>query len=277
MEPLQTFVGVDAFGARIAIRAPESIASGLSLRLPPRSRAIASPEFDVVYTVQHAAAESECGSTGFEVSRDGEAIGRFATLDDARFELESSMDFQVAIAARGFLFVHAGVVAQAGRAIVIPGRTLAGKSTLVMALVRAGATYFSDEYAVIDSDGLVHPYRRPLSERVEEQALPRLHSPESLGAGGDTDAVPLGLTVITRYRPSARWDPVSVSSAQALMALFDNTVVAREQPAFSLELLSNAVENTWGIEGDRSEADEVALDILKRESTRPGYARRARG
>ena len=37
-----------------------------------------------------------------------------------------------------------------GRAIVIPGRTFSGKSTLVAELVRAGATYYSDEYAVED-------------------------------------------------------------------------------------------------------------------------------
>jgi uridine kinase len=41
--------------------------------------------------------------------------------------------------------------------IAIPGRSFSGKTSLVTALVRAGAVYYSDEFAVIDRDGLVRP------------------------------------------------------------------------------------------------------------------------
>ena len=58
--------------------------------------------------------------------------------------------------------VHGGVVAHDGRALLLPGPTHAGKSTLVAELVRRGAPYFSDEYALIDADGRVHPYPRAL-------------------------------------------------------------------------------------------------------------------
>jgi hypothetical protein len=43
------------------------------------------------------------------------------------------------------IFVHAGVVGWKGRAILFPGKTLSGKTTMVAELVRAGASYFSDE------------------------------------------------------------------------------------------------------------------------------------
>ena len=56
------------------------------------------------------------------------------------------------------VFVHAGVVAWRGRALVLPGTSFAGKTTLVAELVRAGAIYYSDEYAVLDEQGRVHPY-----------------------------------------------------------------------------------------------------------------------
>ena len=55
---------------------------------------------------------------------------------------------------------HAGVVGWRGRAIVIPGRSHAGKSTLVAELVRRGAVYYCDEFAVLHETGRVHPYRR---------------------------------------------------------------------------------------------------------------------
>ena len=63
------------------------------------------------------------------------------------------------------LMMHAGVVAWKGKAIVLPGTSHAGKTTLVTALVEAGATYYSDEYAVLDAKGHVSPYARRLSLR----------------------------------------------------------------------------------------------------------------
>ena len=53
------------------------------------------------------------------------------------------------------VFLHAGVVGWRGKAIIIPADSFKGKSTLVAELVRNGATYFSDEFAVVDANGLV--------------------------------------------------------------------------------------------------------------------------
>ena len=33
-----------------------------------------------------------------------------------------------------------------------------GKTTLVVALLRAGAHFYTDDFALLDGDGLVHPY-----------------------------------------------------------------------------------------------------------------------
>ncbi|WP_157871812.1 hypothetical protein [Gloeothece verrucosa] len=104
------------------------------------------------------------------------------------------------------LFVHAGVVGWRGRAIVIPGRSFSGKTTLAAALVKAGAIYYSDEYAVIDRDGLVHPYPRPLCirEGVGEQIKRRKCSVEELGGQAGTDPIPVGLVVHTKYQLNAQ-------------------------------------------------------------------------
>lgn len=58
--------------------------------------------------------------------------------------------------------VHAGAVLWGERILLLPGITHSGKSSLVAELLRRGATYFSDEYALVDSEGHVHPYPRPL-------------------------------------------------------------------------------------------------------------------
>src|SRR6266852_1979709 len=77
-------------------------------------------------------------------------LARTVHQEDLYEALEADMDFYLAQAARQRLFVHAGVVAWKGRAIVIPGRSQSGKTTLVRAFLQAGASYYSDEYAVFD-------------------------------------------------------------------------------------------------------------------------------
>ena len=87
----------------------------------------------------------------------------------------------IALHAPNHVFVHAGVVGVEDRAIVLPGRSFAGKTTLVAALVKAGAEYWSDEYAVLDADGLVHPYPKPLSVRINDTRETDEQPVESLG------------------------------------------------------------------------------------------------
>ena len=91
------------------------------------------------------------------------------------------------------VFVHAGVVGWRGRAIVIPGRTHTGKSTLVAALLEAGAVYYSDEMAIFDSDGRVRAFPVPLVMRQEDgrariratgSRQPRRTRAAAVGAGG---------------------------------------------------------------------------------------------
>ena len=59
---------------------------------------------------------------------------------------------------RSLVFIHAGAVGWRGKAIVFPGNSFFGKTTLVAELVRRGAAYLSDEYAILDENGVVHPF-----------------------------------------------------------------------------------------------------------------------
>ena len=70
--------------------------------------------------------------------------------------LERELHLFVGEMARGRIIVHSGVVGWKNQAILFPGLTFTGKSSLVAELVRAGATYYSDEFAVVDSNGWVH-------------------------------------------------------------------------------------------------------------------------
>ncbi|MEM9466192.1 MAG: PqqD family peptide modification chaperone [Actinomycetota bacterium] len=61
------------------------------------------------------------------------------------------------------LVFHAGAVARNGRAVLLPGSSNRGKSTLTTALVRAGFDYLTDEAAAVDATGVVHPFAKAIA------------------------------------------------------------------------------------------------------------------
>ncbi|MCS6860093.1 MAG: hypothetical protein NZT92_07230 [Abditibacteriales bacterium] len=191
-------------------------------------------------------------------------LERTMELEEVFQTLESDLHFVVAAWARCHrLFVHADVVGWRGKAIVIPGRSRSGKTTLVEALVKAGATYYSDEYAVFDKRGRVHPYPKPLSIREEGSERPKLYPVESLGGCAGTQPLPVGLIAVTKYQPGVRWRPRPLSAGQALLALLDNTVLARVKPELALAMLQPAVADAVALKGKRDQAEEVVASLLK--------------
>ena len=127
--------------------------------------------------------------------------------------LETQLSTIIATESRDFVTVHAGVVADGDRAIVIPGMSFSGKTTLVLALVQAGAVYYSDEYAMFHEDGRVHPYARQLSSRPPNRDAVDLKV-EHLGGVAGTEPLPIGMVILTRFRPGG--DGGRVSSRPAL-------------------------------------------------------------
>jgi hypothetical protein len=168
----------------------------------------------------------------------------------------------VAERAPDHLFVHAGVVGWEGRAIVMPGASFAGKTTLVQAWLAAGATYYSDEFAVLDRAGRVHPFARPLAIRDGSTALNSRVSAAALGAETGTTPLPIGLVLETSYRAGARWRPRRLTAAPTLLALMRHTVAARGNPAHSMPILKQAVGSGTAFAGLRGEARPLVSAVL---------------
>jgi hypothetical protein len=188
---------------------------------------------------------------------------RTPSLAQALQALELDMQIHVAKWCKERLFVHAGVVEWKGRAIVIPGLSGTGKTALVVSLLKAGAIYYSDEYAAFDREGRVHPYARPLRIRSGREKLRVGYPPETLGAVRGIESLPLGLVVVTQYCAGGEWRPRVLSPGRALLALLANTVSVRRQPDFALATLQRAMANTLAIESCRGEADEVPASLFK--------------
>ena len=123
----------------------------------------------VSYVVTTGILRGRADQPTYRIARDGIELCADQTEEGAFQWLRQDIDNTVAQRSRQMLFVHAGVVGWRGLAIVIPGRSHAGKSTLVAELVRRGAVYYSDEFAVLDETGRVHPYRRTPVLRDDER------------------------------------------------------------------------------------------------------------
>lgn len=191
-------------------------------------------------------------------------LTRTRDLDQVLAVFESDLQLYVAERARRRIFVHAGVVAWNGGAILLPGRTHAGKTTLVGELLRMGATYYSDEYAVLDDRGRVHPFPKPLSfRRRPTDPHPDRLTAEDLGAATGTGPLPVHLVAFTVYKQGARWRPRTLSTGRATLALLENTVPARRRPKASLHALQAALANAAAVKGTRGEAWDVAERLLR--------------
>lgn len=176
--------------------------------------------------------------------------------------LDTHMRMRVAINAPGLIFVHAGVVAHGDRAILLPGYSFAGKTTLVAALVRAGAVYYSDEFAVLNGEGLVHPYPKRLSLRRPDDTYQIEHEVGQLGGKAGDHPVPLALAVFTNYVEGANWNPRPMATGRAVLRMVENAVPARLRPEATLRAITRALHGATALEGERGEAEDVVDALL---------------
>ena len=231
-------------------------------QLPPGSHPARPSSGDHLFSVHQE--DRDVDAPWIRLYRGDERIARVRDKSVALLALESALRFNVAESSRRWLFVHAGVVGWRGRAIVLPGVSGAGKTTLVRRLVEAGATYYSDEYAPIGEDGLVYPFAKPLSQRQAAPPGRRRVSAAAIGATVGVSPLPIGLVVATTFQAERTWTPRSMSAGEIMMALLANTVRARLDPPAVLQRLSRVAEQARGMEGVRGEADNIVADVLGR-------------
>lgn len=149
-----------------------------------------------------------------------------------------------------------------GKALLVPGRSGAGKTTLVRALVEAGADYYSDEFAVLGSCGRVFPFPRPLRVRGEGDAPAQRISVPAGRVG--REALPVGAVLAVGYREGGVWRPRRLARPQAILALLENTVQARSRAAEAVDLIHRSIGEAEALRGTRGEAAAAAARILDR-------------
>jgi hypothetical protein len=251
-QPTETYeIAFEAFGVTAAVEAGSAdVLKRVEARLPPGSTRISAAPEENRFSIL-----TRNGSS-YRVSGPGSSLPGSSDLDVALEVLESELRAFIATQSPAHIFVHAGVVEHAGHAILIPGRSFSGKTTLVAEFVRQGHPYYSDEFAVLDREGLVHPYPKPLSIRLNGLSQTD-HDISALGGRSGTVPLRIGLVIFSEYSPDARWQPQRRSGGDIVLALLANTIPASDRPQQTLSVLTRAVGDAIMLEGPRAEAAEV--------------------
>ncbi|MFL6212738.1 MAG: hypothetical protein ACJ74J_02470 [Blastocatellia bacterium] len=256
-------VTILAYGVRFGIRANRrGIIEQYLKALPPSWRLAGSPKVERMYSII-AGGEGRGRRPSHVVYADGECIARVPRFEQAADSFESNVQLYVAEMSPRRVFVHAGVVGWRGQAIVIPGRSFSGKTTLTAALVKAGCVYYSDEYAVLDPLGRVRPYARLLGirERGRLERATRYHV-EALGGRRGAKPLPVAMVIVSHYKPGGRWRPRRLSAGEGALAMLQNTVSARREPQAALSTLRPALAQSAIFKGVRGEARQVVEFIF---------------
>jgi hypothetical protein len=252
--------------------AADLVSWGVPLRLSARTETLldrmrqqapfGSMESSVVSPAARRFTVRSTAEAHYQVVADGELLVEAESLPPALIQLGGHMMIHVAEYAPDFVFIHAGAVVWQNRALILPGVSHAGKSTLVAELVRSGATYYSDEFAILDCHGRVHPFARDLRMRhpgrPDQTPLPLLH----LNGRAGEEPLPVAMVVFAEFREHACWTPEPVSPGNAVLEMLLHTAPVQRSPARVLATLTAMMRHATAWRSQRGEAAVAAPSLL---------------
>jgi hypothetical protein len=250
MYPHETVtIAVACLGVRMAVECrlveADAVAAHVPLGSAPANPADASHKF--IFEADGQANEL------FRVRRCSAARAlAWQPMSTALRTLQKELHICVAEYATTRVFIHAGAITWRNHTVVLPGFSHAGKSTLVWSFVQAGAVYYSDEYAVFDENGGVHPFTLPISLRGIGGET-RFVDPNRRGSG------PVAPSVIAfaKYKPGAVWMPRSLSPAESMLQLVRHSIAIRRHPSIVLPILKTISLQAQAFIGRRGEAAQI--------------------
>ena len=164
--------------------------------------------------------------------------------------VESALGLFAAERLADLIAVHAAVLVWDGKAVLVPGVSYAGKSTLAVACHAAGAIVASDEFALVDpSTGTVRGWKR----RVRVRTPSGLTRADIAVEIEPTPVAVVAAIAFTEGQPELR----ELSNAETVMELLANTVCARSRPREAMAAASAVARSARGIGGRRGEANET--------------------
>ena len=257
-------ISFTSFGVKISVRVDtEGFLEQIHKLLTPFAVLTAQHEStDFLYSVIIAKSQNHYSF----IYRNGEQISKQISRNDFISNLE--VYFQTAtanFAVNHGIFLHAGAVAWKNKGIIIPANSYDGKTTLTAEFTKLGATYFSDEYAIINSNGELLPYPKTLSIRKPDEYDQKETTVEEIGGKSAelNSCVPVKLVLLAKFSKSTKtWKPKQLTQASATLELMKHTFPLRTFPEIVVGNLHNLTKNAIVLKGNRGEAKEFAQLII---------------
>ncbi len=257
-------VSFTSFGVKITVRfSGEGYSEQIKPFLPPFAE-LTNPHIttDFLYSVIIPESKNQYSF----IYRNGEQINKKRTAANILSNL--SVYFQTAtanFAVNHGVFLHAGAVAWKNKGIIIPANSYDGKTTLTAEFTKLGATYFSDEYAIINSNGQLLAYPKTLSIRKPDEYDQKETTVEEIGGKSAelNSCVPVKLVLLTKFSKTTKnWKPTQLTQASAVLELMKHTFPLRLFPEIVVKNLHNLTKNAIVLKGNRGEAKDFAQLII---------------
>lgn len=212
--------------------------------IEPESGHVLLQALDVVVGVPRAAGPTWSGFPSAEAPAD-------VVIDEPDPALLSSAVTQAVVERTGMLTVHAAVVHSPGGAVVFPGPSGLGKSTLALALVRAGFGLMSDEMAAFDrTSARLSSFPRPITVDADSPGAAGLTlrattaeiaiDPRRLGPSGPRESA-VSAIVLPDRRPGAVAKLDGASASEAVGALITHAFNHFRAKTSSLDVIARVV------------------------------------
>jgi hypothetical protein len=198
-----------------------------------------------------------------DLYKDGKLIAEERIRESVLRQFPSDLRITVAEFAKRKVFVHAGAVSWKGQGIILPANSGLGKSTLTAELIKLGAKYFSDEYAVLDEQSRIHPLPKPLSLVRGVETIKSEFKAEEFGAAPAKRPVPVKLVVLAEYKPNVKWKTQILSTGQSVLEIIRSAVPTRRFPEFTLSVLNLVARQATVVRSRRGEAADTAGRIIE--------------
>ena len=257
-------MAVASQGVKVGIRANRADAlERIAEQLPDGWKPARSPVVDMMYSISAHDNAPNSRIQHFNLLFAGaQKLARTLDFNELVDAFNRDLPISVAATSTRRLFVRAGVVGWKGRAIIIPGDSGTGKTRLIQALVEAGASYYSDEFAVLDRNGRVHPYAIAVEIKRGDAAGPTRIPVTRMGWAVGKRPLPVGLILLSQYKQRAAFRPASATSGEAVLALLANCFSPLREPDALLSLFAEVAAGATILKGSRGEAAEAVEAIL---------------
>ncbi len=248
--------GFETFGVKIGIRSNnlellERIKLGLPDLLPVEIKQLDFAQTEYHFSIYKPRQERR----KFYIKKETEDESPIRIDNDSFDALDSKIRLTVAEFAKDFIFLHAGAVGYQGKAIIIPARSFSGKTTLVAELAKRGMEYYSDEYAVIDPNGFVHPFAKKLSMRGIISDYEQVDiAVEEMGGTKGQRPIKVGLILVSKFKKNSKFKPKLISSGEGIIESIANSVSIRQNPKLVLDVLSQITSSAKILKMNRDEA-----------------------